>query len=71
MGTLTISSKQIGQFDRANRYYVKQDYVTESINNLRAPSRGYPYAQYKHIFTKKYAKQLAEKLGYDLVTIIK
>lgn len=71
MATLKLTAKQIGSFDKANRYVIDFAYQTESSANIRKPSRAWPYTEYKHIFTKKYAKQLAEKLGVEKVEIYK
>jgi len=66
----TLTAKEIGKFDSANRFYIHAEFHTESSKSIRNPSRSWPYSQYKHIFTKKYAKQLAEILNVDSVQIV-
>ncbi len=66
----TFTAKEIGSFDNAGRFYISAEFHTESSSVVRTPSRSWPYSQYKHIFTKKYAKQLAEKLGVDSIQIL-
>ena len=66
--TLRFKATEIGKFDKARRYHICSAFTTESSRAIRSPSRSYPYSEYKHIFTKKYAKQLAEK--YNVVQVI-
>jgi hypothetical protein len=68
---MKIESKKIGHWDKGNRFYINEDYHTASSRAVRAPSRAWPHSEYKHIFTKKYAKQLAEKLGVDSIEVVK
>jgi len=70
MKTLTLTTKQIGAWDKGGRYTLHGDYVTESARYIRSPSRAWPYSIYKHVHTQKYAKQLALKLGVEQVIII-
>lgn len=51
-------SKLIGYWDKADRYWIYDEYKTESSRNVRYPSREWNLSFYKHIFTKKYVKQL-------------
>lgn len=67
----TIRASELGSWDKAGRYYIRPEYHTESSSKIRTPSRHWPYSEYKHVFTKKYANQLAEKLGVDQIEIIK
>ena len=69
MKTITLRAIDIGHFDSGKRYYISEEYRTDSSRYIRSPSRHWPYSEYKHIFTKKYAKQLAEKLQVDEVII--
>jgi hypothetical protein len=66
----TLSAKQIGKFDKGGRYYIDDAYRTDSSRAVRTPSRAWPYSEYKHVFIKKYAKQLAEKLGLETLEIV-
>ena len=71
MKTITLTSKEIGTFDKGGRFFINADYHTDSSRAVRTPSRAWPYSEYKHIYTKKYAKQLALKLGVDDVVIVR
>ena len=53
-------SKLIGSWDKAGRYYLFDDFQTESSKAIREPSRRFPWSIYKHIFTKKYFNSLTE-----------
>jgi hypothetical protein len=66
----TLTTSQIGRWDNANRYYINSEYQTESSKAIRTPSRHWPFSQYKHVLTKKYAQQLSIVLGEE-VEIIK
>lgn len=66
----TLTTSQIGRWDNANRYYINSEYQTESSKAIRTPSRHWPFSQYKHVFTKKYAQQLSIVIGEE-VQIIK
>jgi hypothetical protein len=68
---MKLTSKDIGTWDNGGRYFISEIYHTDSSKAVRTPSRHWPYSEYKHIFTAKYAKQIAEKLGVDSVTILK
>lgn len=50
--------KDIGYFDKANRFNLFEVFQTESSSQIRTPSRNFPFSVYKHIFTTKYLKQL-------------
>jgi hypothetical protein len=52
-------SRLIGYWDKADRYWIEEDYKTESSKNVRYPSREWNLSFYKHIFTTKYIKQLS------------
>lgn len=67
---MIISTKQIGHWDKAGRFYINDEYHTDSSKHVRRPSRNWPYSEWKHVHTKKYAKQLAQHLGVDSVEII-
>ena len=71
MNTQTISSKEIGHWDNGGRFYINNEFHTDSSKAVRTPSRAWPFSEYKHIFTNKYAKQLAKQLGVDAVIIVK
>ena len=60
-----ITTRELGQWD-GPRWVVKRQYRTDSVNRVRSPSRAWPYSEYKHVFTKKFAAQLSEKLGYPV-----
>lgn len=53
----------VGYFDKASRYRIYDWAATESSDAIRAPSRKWPFSEYKHAFTVRYAKQLAAKIG--------
>ena len=61
-----LRSKDIGTWDSGGRYHIDSEYQTASSDAIRAPSRAYPFSEYKHAFTEKYRKQLSEKLGYEI-----
>jgi len=65
----TLTSKQIGKWDKAGRFFIAPEYHTDSSRTVRGPSRSWPYSEYKHIFTKKYAKQLSLLLGEEIKII--
>lgn len=67
---MKLTSKEVGSWDKTGRYYIDEAYRTDSSNNIRTPSRKWPHSEYKHIFTTKYAKQLATKLSTESVTIV-
>lgn len=56
-------AKLVCEWDKAGRAYVKSEYVTDSSNAVRAPSRAYPFSMYKHAHTRKYARQLLEVIS--------
>lgn len=70
MATAVLSMKQIGHWDKGGRFHINEEFTTESSSYIRRPSRNFPFSEYKHVLTKKYAKQLSEKLGYP-VEIVK
>lgn len=57
-----LISSEIGYWDDASRYYVYDEYITESLSMIRKPSRAWNLSYYKHIMSKKFLKQLQEKL---------
>lgn len=65
----TLSTKEIGTWDKGGRYTIDELYQTESSNAIRKPSRAFPFSEYKHALTKKYAKQLSAKLGYEVEVV--
>ena len=65
----TLSTKEIGTWDKAGRYTIDAPYQTESSNAIRKPSRAFPFSEYKHALTKKYSKQLSAKLAYEVEVI--
>ena len=65
----TLSTKQIGSWDKAGRYTIDEPYKTASSDAIRRPSRAFPFSEYKHALTKKYAKQLSAKLGYEIQVV--
>lgn len=54
-----VNPAMIGSFDNVSRWYPSED-VAEYFQNLRAPSRAWPYSYYKACFTKKFKKWLLE-----------
>lgn len=70
MATTSITTKEIGTWGNGGRFLIRPKFHTESSRAVRSPSRAWPYSEWKHIKTKKYAKQLAELLGVDEVQII-
>lgn len=63
-----LSAKDIGFYDKstAHRYYLYDCFETDSSLNIRSPSRNWPYSVLKHTGTKKYQKQLKEKIEKEL-----
>ena len=51
-------SNHIGYFDKADRYWLRDEYHTESSRLIRTTSRAFAFSLYKHIFTTKYLKQV-------------
>lgn len=52
----------IGDFDKAGRYYLNENFCTSTSRIVRTPSRAWPYSILKHAYTGKYLKALkAEK----------
>lgn len=60
--TVKIITGIIGTWDKASRYYINDEYETESSSYIRSPSRSWNLSKYKHVFTKKYLTQLKVKL---------
>lgn len=50
--------------DNAGRRYIKEQYTTDSSSSIRSPSREWPNSEFKHAMTRKYAKQLVDKLSH-------
>lgn len=50
-----------GKFDKAGRWFPSADEVAECCNEIRYPSRAYPYSLLVHCRTKKHIKMLASK----------
>lgn len=50
----------IGTFDKGGRFYLYEDFETETSRVIRAPSRAFPFSVYKHCFTQKYFKSLSD-----------
>lgn len=46
-----------GRFDKAGRWY--PDKFTDSMDQIRSPSRGFPYSYMSHARTVEYQSQLA------------
>lgn len=55
-------AKEVGRFDNAARFTIMEAFTTDSSNNVRSPSRRFPFSEYKHVATKKYQEQLLTKL---------
>ena len=51
---------QIGTFDKGGRFYLYEDFETETSRVIRAPSRAFPFSIYKHCFTQKYFRSLSD-----------
>lgn len=61
MKTLTKELiKKIGYFDKAGRFYLNDEFETETSRVVREPSRAWPFYIYKHCFTQKYFKSLSD-----------
>lgn len=50
----------IGYFDKGGRYYLKDEFCTDTSDNVRSPSRAWNLSVWKHVFTGKYLKSLSE-----------
>lgn len=55
-------SREIGYWDSAKRYYVDDEYITDSIKEIRRPSRVWNLSYFSHINSRRYLKQLLIKL---------
>lgn len=53
---------KLGKFDNANRWHPTDDLIRPYFNNIRTPSRAWPYSYWKAAKTKKFAKWYAEKV---------
>ena len=51
-------SKMVGAWDSAGRYFIHDEYKTETSQKVRSPSRSWPYSEYSHVQTVKYIKSL-------------
>ena len=61
MKTLTKELiRKIGYFDQAGRFYLNDEFETETSRAVRKPSRAWPLSIYKHCFTQKYFKSLSD-----------
>ena len=54
--------KALGAWDKAGRWRFHPHAETASSAAIRAPSRAFPYSEWKHAHTVKYAKSLANKI---------
>ena len=61
-GTFCPKRFNIFRTDSGGRVYIRDEYKTDSSEAIRAPSRDYPWSEFKHAFTKKYQVQLLAKL---------
>jgi hypothetical protein len=53
--------RKLGRYDNANRWYPFDDvYALPGAFTVRSPSRSWPFGYLKHLYTKKFAKILAE-----------
>ena len=52
-----------GTFDSGGRWYPSEWEVCECCQNVRTPSRSYPYSQLVHCRTKKHIRNLAKNHG--------
>lgn len=55
-------SRNIGYWDSAKRYYVDEEYITDSLCQIRKPSRTWNLSYFSHINSRRYLKQLLIKL---------
>ncbi len=55
--------KELGKWDSAGRYYLKDEFKTNSSLSIREPSRHWPRSIYSHIFTTKYLNELVVLLS--------
>lgn len=51
-------SKMVGKWDSAGRYFIHNEYKTDTSEKVRNPSRAWPYSEYAHVQTVKYIKAL-------------
>ena len=63
-----VGTNEIGFFDRttAKRYYIYNVFETDSSLCIREPSRAWPHSFLKHTSTKKYQRQLKDKIEKEL-----
>lgn len=54
--------KIIGYYEK-NKYYLYDEFSTESSKLIRSPSRRFPFSVRNHINTKKYKLQIIKKLS--------
>lgn len=54
--------KIIGYYEK-NKYYLYDEFSTESSKLIRSPTRRFPFSIRNHINTKKYKLQIIEKLN--------
>ena len=68
LNTDYVDIDEIGFFDKttAKRYYLYDVFETDSSLCIRSPSRNWPYSVLKHTNTKKYQKQLKQKIEKEL-----
>lgn len=68
LNTDYVNIHEIGFFDKttAKRYYLYDVFETESSSYIREPSRAWPHSILKHTNTKKYKRQLKDKIEKEL-----
>ena len=49
-----------GKFDKGGRYYLNDEFCTETSVRVRCPSRAWNLSVWKHVLTGKYLKSLSE-----------
>ena len=63
-----LRPNQIGFYDKSSshRYYLLDCFKTDSSEMIRNPSAQWPFSILKHTGTKKYQKQLKQKIEKEL-----
>lgn len=68
-GIHKVSVWDLGVFDMHGRYFLRDDFQTDSSMRIAHPSKRFNHSVLRHIKTKKYAKQLAEKFSVNVVEV--
>lgn len=66
-GVHKVSVWDLGVFDMYGRFFLRKEFQTDSSMRIVHPSKKFRHSVLRHIGTKKYARQLAEKFSLDVV----